>query len=120
MKKTIALLLAVLAMTATAASAAPVRVDGGLIAGAETDGVRTWFGVPYAAPPVGSNRWRAPQAVVPWKGVKDTTAFSPACRQTATWIPKPQSEDCLYLNIWAPKAAKGQSLPVMVWIHGGG
>jgi len=76
--------------------------------------------VPYAAPPVGQNRWRAPQPVIAWKGVRDATAFSPACRQTATWIPKPQSEDCLYLNIWAPKAAKREKLPVMVWIHGGG
>jgi len=113
-------LLAALTMAATGASAGPVRVDGGLIAGAEKDGVRTWFGVPYAAPPVGQNRWRAPQAVVPWNGVKETTAFSPACRQTATWIPKPQSEDCLYLNIWAPRAQKSRKLPVMVWIHGGG
>ncbi|MBW8896982.1 MAG: carboxylesterase family protein [Massilia sp.] len=120
MKRLIVSLLAVLAVTASAAMAAPVRVDGGLIAGAEKDGVRTWFGVPYAAPPIGQNRWRAPQGVVPWKGVRETTAFSPACRQTATWIPKPQSEDCLYLNVWAPTTAKGQKLPVMVWIHGGG
>ncbi|WP_443747846.1 carboxylesterase/lipase family protein [Asticcacaulis solisilvae] len=120
MKKIIMPLLATLALAAASATAAPIRVEGGLINGAEKDGVKTWFGVPYAAPPVGQNRWRAPQPVVAWAGVKDTTAFSPACRQTATWIPKPQSEDCLYLNIWAPKAAKGQRLPVMVWIHGGG
>src|SRR4051794_25560822 len=85
MQKIILPLLAVLALTATSVSAAPVRVAGGLISGAEAGGVRTWFGVPYAAPPVGQNRWRAPQPVVAWKGVKDTTAFSPACRQTATW-----------------------------------
>ncbi len=120
MKAKIILWGGVLAALATSVSAGPVRVEGGLIAGAEKGGVRTWFGVPYAAPPVGANRWRAPQPVAGWKGVKATTAFSPACRQTATWIPKPQSEDCLYLNIWAPKAAKGRKLPVMVWIHGGG
>ena len=120
MKKIIVPLLAALALSATSVLAAPVRVDGGLITGAEKDGVRTWLGVPYAAPPVGQNRWRAPQPVVAWRGVKDATAFSPSCRQTATWIPKPQSEDCLYLNIWAPRVVKGQKLPVMVWIHGGG
>ncbi len=120
MIKTILTLLAMLATIATPVYAAPLRVQGGLINGAEKDGARTWFGVPYAAPPVGKNRWRAPQAVVPWKGVKSATAFAPACRQTATWIPKPQSEDCLYLNIWAPKAMTGHKLPVMVWIHGGG
>jgi para-nitrobenzyl esterase len=55
---------------------------------------------------------------VPWQGVKETRAFSPACRQTVAWISNPQSEDCLYLNIWAPE--KAEKLPVIVWIHGGG
>jgi para-nitrobenzyl esterase len=99
-------------------STPPVSVTGGAISGTDTGEIRTFLGVPFAAPPVGSLRWRAPQAVVPWPGVKSATAFSPACRQTAAWITNPQSEDCLYLNIWAPETA--EKLPVIVWIHGGG
>ena len=113
------LLTALLAMTA-AAHAEPIRVDGGRIEGTVKDGLRVWQGIPFAAPPVGDLRWRAPQPVVPWQGVKQTTAFAPACRQSAPWIPFPQSEDCLYLNVWAPEAAKGEKLPVMVWLYGGG
>lgn len=97
---------------------APVRVEGGMIAGTRADGVERFFGVPYAAPPVGDLRWRAPRPVKAWTGIRAASAFSPVCRQTVPWITDPQSEDCLYLNIWAPKAAK--KLPVMVWIHGGG
>ena len=111
--------VALMALPAFAQQATPpVSVTGGAISGTDTGEVRTFFGVPFAAPPVGDLRWRAPQAVVPWQGVKATTAFSPACRQTAAWITNPQSEDCLYLNIWTPK--KAEKLPVIVWIHGGG
>src|SRR5687768_6718595 len=95
-----------------------VQVEGGLIAGTQADGVTRFFGVPYAAPPVGELRWRAPQPVQPWAGTREARAFSPVCRQTVPWISEPQSEDCLYLNVWAPARAK--NLPVMVWIHGGG
>ena len=104
--------------TAQDRSLAPVRVEGGLIAGTQDGGVVRYFGVPYAAPPVGDLRWRAPQSVKPWTGTRPARAFSPVCRQTAPWMTEPQSEDCLYLNIWAPADAK--KLPVMVWIHGGG
>lgn len=95
-----------------------VRVEGGLIAGTQTDGVTRFFGVPYAAPPVGELRWRAPQPLQPWTGTREAREFSPVCRQTVPWISEPQSEDCLYLNVWAP--ARARKLPVMVWIHGGG
>ena len=97
---------------------APVQVDGGAIGGRVENGVATFFGMPFAAPPVGALRWRPPQPVAAWTGTRPARAFSPACRQTVTWITGPQSEDCLYLNVWAPAGAKG--LPVMVWIHGGG
>lgn len=110
--------LACLAAPVSAQPTPPVSVTGGQISGSDNGEVRTWFGVPFAAPPVGSLRWRPPQPVVPWQGVMETTAFSPACRQTVTWISNPQSEDCLYLNIWAPE--KAEKLPVIVWIHGGG
>lgn len=96
----------------------PVQVTGGAVSGSDNGDVRTFFGVPYAAPPVADLRWRAPQPIQPWTGVKDVRAFSPVCRQTAPWISNPQNEDCLYLNIWAPE--KAENLPVMVWIHGGG
>ncbi|CAI3925229.1 Carboxylesterase type B (PnbA) (PDB:1K4Y) [Commensalibacter papalotli (ex Botero et al. 2024)] len=86
-------------------------------------------GVPYASPPVQSFRWLPPQPVQKWQGIKETTRFAPICSQKATsWDTDPAlkntSEDCLYLNIWAPKAffdhPQDQHLyPVMVWIHGG-
>jgi para-nitrobenzyl esterase len=96
----------------------PVKVTGGEIVGSDDGVLKTYLGVPFAAPPVGKNRWRAPQPVAPWNGVKETRSFAPACAQTASWLPNPKSEDCLYLNIWAP--ANANRLPVMVWIHGGG
>ncbi len=115
---------ALMALPALAQQATPpVSVTGGSISGTDNGEVRTWFGVPFAAPPVGDLRWRSPQAVLPWQDVKETRAFAPACRQTVTWISNPQSEDCLYLNIWAPPNAKkeqAEKLPVIVWIHGGG
>jgi para-nitrobenzyl esterase len=96
----------------------PVTVTGGKIVGVQTGDVKTYLGIPFAAPPVGPLRWKAPQPVVPWQGVKEASSFSAACAQTATWIMLPKSEDCLYLNVWSP--AKAAKLPVIVWIHGGG
>ncbi|MBB3223044.1 carboxylesterase/lipase family protein [Pseudoduganella umbonata] len=96
----------------------PIQVTGGEIAGLQTGAMKTWLGIPFAAPPVGSLRWRAPQPVVPWQGIRQARSFSAACAQAAEWITQPKSEDCLYLNVWAPdQAAK---LPVLVWLHGGG
>ena len=96
----------------------PVKVTGGDIVGSRAGAMKTYLGVPFAAPPVGNLRWRAPQAVVPWKGVREARSFAPACAQTAEWITHPKGEDCLYLNIWTPE--KASKLPVIVWIHGGG
>jgi para-nitrobenzyl esterase len=97
-----------------------VRFAEGSAAGSVRDGVTRFLGLPYAAPPVGALRWRAPEPPRPWSGVRHATSFAPACRQTAPWITERQSEDCLYLNIWAPAGPRKTSLPVIVWIHGGG
>ncbi|MBW8735520.1 MAG: carboxylesterase family protein, partial [Asticcacaulis sp.] len=74
---------------------APVKVSGGEIVGTGDGVLKTYLGVPFAAPPVCPLRWRRPQPVVPWRGVRKTTAFSPACAQKAEWISNSKSEDCL-------------------------
>lgn len=97
----------------------PVAVTGGQIRGAlsdETPEVMAFKGIPFAAPPVGDLRWRPPEPVVAWEGVRDATAPGPVCMQGGD---REQSEDCLSLNIWAP-AETTEPRPVMVWIHGGG
>ena len=115
-----------LAMTLLAGSAAAqVKTTGGLVAGTTSadGGVRMFSGIPYAAPPVGDLRWRPPQPVVPWEGVRDATKPGPACMQGQMFGDisfDQKSEDCLTLNIHAPAQAKDGRLPVMVWIHGGG
>ena len=100
-----------------------VRVEGGAVAGAQAGDVNVFKAIPYAAAPVGPLRWRPPRPPLPWRGVRSAAAFGPACLQPTgaaaiTGDPGPVSEDCLTLNVWAPKGARG--LPVMVWIHGGG
>jgi para-nitrobenzyl esterase len=111
-------LVALSASLGHAAEPSPVKVTGGEVVGSRLGSLTTYLGIPFAAPPVGDLRWRAPQPVVPWTGVKEARSFSAACAQTAVWITMPKSEDCLYLNIWAPEKAK--KLPVIVWIYGGG
>lgn len=98
----------------------------GTVAGITDGAFHLWRGIPYAQPPVGPLRWRAPQPVEPWQGVRLADRFSAACwqnrefcEQLAGGDPGPLSEDCLYLNIWAP-AERNEPLPVMVWLHGGG
>ena len=106
------------------ALATPVRVESGGMQGVDANGLSIYKGVPYAAPPLGKLRWREPQPVRPWKGVRKATAFAPACMQTGVSMPGETppvvSEDCLYLNIWAPARRADKRLPVLVWIHGGG
>ncbi len=101
---------------------AGVTVESGALAGIESNGVRAFLGVPYAAAPVGELRWKAPQAVATWKGTRDARQYAAACPQPDDKMygltPKVQSEDCLNLNVWAP-AKTDKPLPVMVWLHGG-
>ena len=112
--------LALLVLLPLAAQAA--TTESGVLKGTSTDGLNIYKGVPYAAPPLGDLRWRPPDPVKPWTGVRDATEFAPACMQIGKTMPGETppavNEDCLYLNIWAPATAKG--LPVYVWIHGGG
>jgi para-nitrobenzyl esterase len=104
-----------------------VKVTGGTIEGTvdAATGVRMFKGVPFAAPPVGDLRWREPQSVVPWKGVRPADAFGPRPMQLPIYsdmvFRSPRiDEDCLYLNIWAPPATQGKRLPVLVYFYGGG
>lgn len=93
-----------------------VRTRSGAVSGTLQDGIRVFRGIPYATPPTGKLRWQPPAAVQPWAGVRDATAFAASCIQPAR--AQQQSEDCLYLNVWAPAVTR--NAPVMVWIHGGG
>lgn len=104
-----------------------VRVAQGAVRGIGVEGGFAFKGVPYAAPPIAANRWRAPQAASSWKGVRNAFQFGPSCPQLAMgWNnvdAKRASEDCLSLNIWTPsinRASDQPLLPVMVWINGGG
>jgi para-nitrobenzyl esterase len=99
-----------------------IRIASGRVAGTSDGTVRLWRGIPYAAAPVGRGRWRAPQPLRAWPGVRDATRFGadsvqaplPASRAPSV------SEDCLYANVWSPADAAPGERPVMVWLHGGG
>ena len=115
-----------LAFTAARAqSADQVKIDSGLLQGSTQDGVTSFKGVPFAAPPVGNLRWRAPQQIASWTGVRQATKFASDCMQLpfpsdAAPLGTPPAEDCLYLNVWVPAQKPAGRLPVMIWIYGGG
>jgi para-nitrobenzyl esterase len=110
----------------TEATTAIIETTSGKIEGVFRKGLYKFCGVPYATPPVGERRWLPPTPPKPWGGTRPAKEFAPTAPQTSMEVPfleppdkQPQSEDCLYLNIWNPRL-DGAKRPVMVWIHGGG
>ncbi|GLU34269.1 carboxylesterase family protein [Trinickia caryophylli] len=120
------------ALTCTAAPPSPlaprVVLPQGVIEGARTNAggkaVHAFLGIPYAAPPIGDMRWREPQPLARWAGVRDAKNFGPRCMQRPlgrmTFRSKEMSEDCLYLNVWAPATDAEERVPVLIYFHGGG
>ena len=122
----IALLVLILFIFACSAPTLTTRVEvtGGIIEGVEQDGIFSYKGIPFAAPPIGDLRWKSPQPVVPWEGVKKVDVFAPGPMQDTELITRlggiPKiSEDCLYLNVWTGAKKANENRPVMVWIYGG-
>ncbi len=121
-----------LATSAFGATEPPVRVEGGFVSGVvgRDPSIMTFKGIPFAAPPVGELRWRAPKRPVPWKGVRRADKFSASCIQNIVAERKPWtyefmthgdiSEDCLYLNVWTAAKSDAEKRPVFVYLYGGG
>lgn len=98
-----------------------IHIADGDVQGTLNEETRQFLGIPYVAPPIGARRWRPPAPVTPWQGVRQATAFPPACAQVSSLQgPASDVEDCLYLNVWTPAPAPAKPRPVMVWFHGGG
>ncbi|MYL98249.1 carboxylesterase family protein [Novosphingobium sp. FGD1] len=100
------------------------RTGNGMVSGVADHGVVSWKGIPFAAPPVGDLRWRAPQPLPAWEGTRTAERYGSDCMQKpfggdAAPLGMPPSEDCLYLNVWKPEGER-RKLPVIVWIYGGG
>ncbi len=117
--RTILIAIAVAAISSMSLAATPTaKVGQGLVQGTVENGLTVYRGIPFAAPPVGDLRWRAPQPAAPWQGVRQADKFAPQCVQSIK--PETTSEDCLYLNVWSPAKSAHAKVPVLVWIYGGG
>jgi para-nitrobenzyl esterase len=105
-------------------SAEPVSIDTGLVSGVINGEIVTYRGIPFAEPPVGDLRWKPPQIAKRWNGTLKADAYRPQCMQLGPPLPtmpeESSSEDCLYLNLWAPLPHAGSRRPVMVYLYGGG
>ena len=123
--------LALCALPLAGALTQPVKTRSGLVAGlpGKDPAIAVFKGIPFATPPVGDRRWRAPLAAPAWQGVKKAEQFSNSCIQTIKQESKPWtyefmthtevSEDCLYLNVWTGAKAAGEGRPVYLYIYGG-
>ena len=124
MKKTI-LSLATLLFSMSMMAQTQVKTAEGILEGKDLSGITIFKGVPFAAPPVGNLRWKAPQPVQKWEGVRKATEYGPNPMQEAlfgdmNFGTKVNSEDCLYLNIWTPAKTMKEHLPVLIYFNGGG
>ena len=125
MSRKLFLLLAASTTLATAAVPTTLTTPAGQLTGAPSHGIVAFKGIPYAAPPVGPLRWKPPQPLAPWTGVRKALKFGARCMQGRIYDdmvfrdPGP-SEDCLYLNVWTSAPSAAARLPVMVWVYGGG
>ena len=123
----IALTLAAMAISiaTSAQDAVSVKTSYGILEGLDISGIKTFKGVPFAAPPTGDNRWREPQPLQPWQGIRECHDYAPDPMQEPifgdmNFGADSISEDCLYLNIWTPAITMNEKLPVLIYFNGGG